>query len=117
MGADRLKKIKDEAKRGWNAAGQRLSNPEQLSFFDNDPLMGRPSFKVLLKKNASASKGDELLLQSVNDNQFITRGPEIVGECDALPGFVKDQLKISGVICIEVIGVGSITDTLEVAPK
>jgi len=117
MGADRLKDKKDQAKRGWDMAGQRLTRPIQLSLFDADPIFGRRSFKIALRDHARAGLGDELLLQTSNDNRFVTRGPEIIGDCPNLPAAVLDTLKVGGVICLEVIGVGAITNTLEVAPK
>jgi hypothetical protein len=117
MGADRLKDIKDNAKRGWNKAGQRLANPPQLSLFDVDPTFAPRSFRIMLKGKVSACVGDELLLQTANDNQFITRGPEIIGECADIPVSILDDLKIGGAICVEVIAVGTLTNTIEVAPK
>jgi hypothetical protein len=49
MGADRLKDKKDQAKRGWDRAGQRLTQPIQLSLFDADPIFGRRSFRIALR--------------------------------------------------------------------
>jgi hypothetical protein len=117
MGADRLKDQKDQAKRGWNKAGERLMQPVQLSLFDASPVLGRRSFKISLRGGAKASVGEELLLQTANDNLFVTRGPDIVGECSNLPASIVDELKVGGVICVEVIGVGEISHTVEVAPK
>jgi hypothetical protein len=117
MGADRLKDIKDNAKRGWNRAGERLFSPSQLSLFDVDPTFARRSFRIMLKETASAHAGEELLLHTANDNQFLTRGPNVIGECSGLPATVIEELKIGGTICVEVIAVGTITNTIEVAPK
>ena len=117
MGADRLKEIKDHAKRGWNKAGQRLLNPIQLSFFDSSPTFGRRSFRVILKQKLEAAIGEELLLHTDNNNQFVTRGPEVLGECPELPASILDELKAGSVVCVEVVGVGTITNTIEVAPK
>jgi hypothetical protein len=117
MGADRLKDKKDQAKRGWDKAGQRLTQPIQLSLFDADPILGRRSFRIALRDHAKAGLGDELLLQLSNDIRFVTRGPEVIGDCPNVPAAVLDTLKVGGVICLEVIGVGAISNTLEVAPK
>ena len=117
MGADRLKDRKDQAKRGWDKAGQRLTQPIQLSLFDADPIFGRRSFRIALRKDAKAGLGDQLLLQTSNDNQFVTRGVEIIGDCPTVPAGILDSLKVGGAICLEVVGVGAITNTLEVAPK
>jgi hypothetical protein len=118
MSADRLKDFKDNAKRGWNKAGERLLNPSQLSLFDVHPTFARRSFRILLKGTASAcAVGDELLLHTANDNQFITRGPNIIAECAQLPASIIEELKVGRTICVEVIGVGTMTDTIEVAPK
>lgn len=65
MGADRLKTIKDQAKRGWNETARRLLHPSQLSLFDLDPTIGGRSFRVLLNDDAQAIVGDELLLHSL----------------------------------------------------
>ncbi|MEA2939890.1 MAG: hypothetical protein QOD09_419 [Bradyrhizobium sp.] len=117
MGADRLKDRKDQAKRGWDKAGQRLTQPIQLSLFDADPIFGRRSFRIALRNNVKAGLGDQLLLQTANDNRFVTRGVEIIGDCPNLPAAVLDTLKVGGAICLEVISVGAISNTLEVAPK
>jgi hypothetical protein len=117
MGADRLKDIKDNAKRGWNMAGERLFSPSQLSLFDVHPTFARRSFRIALKETASACTGEELLLHVANDNQFLTRGPNIIGECSGLPAAIIEELKVGGAICVEVIAVGTITNTIEVAPK
>ncbi|HEX4410231.1 MAG TPA: hypothetical protein VH206_15765 [Xanthobacteraceae bacterium] len=117
MGADRLKKLKDDAKRGWNRAGERLFSPTQLSLFQSDPALANRSFRIMLKSKFAACVGDELLLHRSNDYQFITRGPEVIGECAELPASICDDLKIGGAICVEVISVGTITNTIEVAPK
>jgi hypothetical protein len=118
MGADRLKDIKDNAKRGWNTAGERLLNPSQLSLFDVDPTFERRSFRVMLKKPiGDCAIGDVLLLHTTNDNQFITRGPNIICECSQLPASILEELKVGGAMCVEVIAVGTITDTIEVALK
>jgi hypothetical protein len=117
MGADRLKEIKDAAKRGWNQAGQRLLNPDQLSLFDVDATFAKRSFRLILNGPTAACVGDELLLHTANDNQFVTRGPEILGECSDIPASIVDELKIGGSICVEVIGVGTLANTIEVAPK
>jgi hypothetical protein len=85
MGADRLKDQKDQAKRGWNNAGQRLMQPPQLSLFAADPVLGKRSFKICLCGEAKANVGDELLLQTANDNQFVTRGPQIIGNALIYP--------------------------------
>jgi hypothetical protein len=117
MGADRLKDIKDNAKRGWNTAGQRLLNPAQLSLFDVNPTFAPRAFRILLKRQTSAGVGDELLLHTANDNQFITRGPEVLGECSEVPASILEELKVGGALCLEVISVGTLTNTIEVAPK
>jgi hypothetical protein len=117
MGADRLKDIKDNAKRGWNRAGERLLNPSQLSLFDVDPTFARRSFRVMLKGTVSACVGEELLLHNVNDNQIITRGPNVISECAELLAAIIDELKTGCSLCIEVISVSTITNTIEVAPK
>ena len=117
MGADRLKDIKDNARRGWNRAGLRLLNPSQLSLFEVDPTFARRSFRIMLKNKTAACKGDELLLHTANDNQFITRGPEIIGECTEIPASILEELRIGGALCVEVVSVGTITNTIEVAPK
>lgn len=117
MGADRLKEKKDEAKRGWNRAGLRLMQPLQLSLFDAAPEFDRRSFRIMLRNGATACVGEQLLLQNANDAQMIIRGPEVVGECTNLPAAILDDLKIGGVICLEVVGVGAIGNTLEVSPK
>jgi len=117
MGADRLKEIKDNAERGWNRAGKRLFSPSQLSLFDVEPTFARRSFRLTLKSNAAARVGEELLLHATNDNQFLTRGPTVIGECSEVPAAIFEELKIGRAICVEVIGVGTITNTIEVAPK
>jgi hypothetical protein len=117
MGADRLKGQKDQAERGWNKAGKRLIKPIQMSLFDADPVFGKRSFKIALRENAKAIVGDELLVQTANNNQVVTRGPEIIGDCPNLPASISDAIKVGGAVCVEVIGVGAISNTLEVAPK
>jgi hypothetical protein len=117
MGADRLKKIKDNAKRGWNAAGERLFDPSQASLLDAAPVLAQRSFRISLKGKTPTCVGDELLLHAKNDGQFVTRGPDVIGKCSELPASILEELKIGGVICVEVIGVGTITNTIEVAPK
>jgi hypothetical protein len=117
VGADRLKDIKDNAKRGWNAAGERLFNPPQLSMFDVEPTFARRSFRILLQGPTETCVGDELLLHTANDRQFITRGPNVICECTQLPASIIEELRVGGTLCVEVIGVGTITDTIEVAPK
>jgi hypothetical protein len=117
MGADRLKEIKDNAKRGWNIAGERLFSSSQPSLFDAQPTFAHRSFRIMLKSKIATCVGDELLLHARENNQIITRGPTVIGECSELPASILEELKIGGAICIEVIGVGTITDTIEVAPK
>jgi hypothetical protein len=95
----------------------RAISARPLSLFDADPIFGRRSFKILLRNDAKAGLGDQLLLQTSNDNQFVTRGVEIIGDCPNVPAAVLDTLKVGGAICLEVIGVGAISNTLEVAPK
>jgi hypothetical protein len=117
MGADRLKDIRDNAKRGWNVAAERLLNPAQLSMFDVEPTFARRSFRILLRGPTDASIGDELLLHSVDTCQFITRGPNVIGECSQLPASIVEELDVGGTLCVKVIGIGTITNTIEVAPK
>ncbi len=118
MGADRLKSIKDNAERGWNKAGERLVNPSQLSLFDAHPTFARRSFQISLKsKLAACSIGDELLLHLRDSSLVVTRGPAVVGECKQLPASIADELKVGGVLCIEILKIGTLTDTIEVAPK
>lgn len=117
MGADRLKEIKDQAKRGWNKAGERLFSPSQLSLFDAKPTVARRCFHIMLKSKTAARIGEELLLHKMNNNQFLTRGPNLIGECSELPVAVAEELKVGGTICVEVIGIGTITNTIEVATK
>jgi hypothetical protein len=115
MGADRLKDQKDQAKRGWNKAGMRLTEPEQLSLFNADSVLASRSFRIVLRKKIETDVGDEFLLHG--EGQILTRGPEIIGECASVPASVLDELKIGGAICVEVIGVGVIGNSLEVAQK
>jgi hypothetical protein len=117
IGADRLKDKKDQAKRGWDKAGQRLTQPIQLSLFDADPIFDRRSFRIARRDHAKAGLGDQLLLQTSNDSRFVTRGLEIIGDCPNVPAAVLDRLSVGGVLCLEVISVGAISNTLEVAPK
>jgi len=117
MGADRLKDIKDNAKRGWNRAGDRLLASPQLSLFDVAPTAARRSFRVMLKGNVVANLGEELLLHAIKNTQILTRGPEVIGQCTSLPAAIIDGLKVGSTICVEVVEVGKITNTIEVAPK
>ena len=113
MGQDRLKKIRDQVERGWNRAGRRSNEPK---LFDVAPILVGRAFPVRLKKGARAKIGEELLLQSVNSVQVVTRGPEIVGSCANLPPEIVDALNEPGhIACVEVIGVGETSQTLEVA--
>lgn len=113
MGADRLKKIRDQVERGWNKAGKR---PSQPTLFDVDPIFVGRAFHVRLQKGIRAKLGDELLLQSVDSVQVVTRGPELVGDCPRLPAAIADALNQPGrVACVQVIGVGENSNTLEVA--
>jgi hypothetical protein len=93
------------------------TQPIQLSLFDADPILVSRSFRIALRDNAQASVGDELLLQVSDNDQFVTRGMEVIGDCPSLPDAILDTLKVGGAICLEVIGVGTISNTLEVAPK
>jgi hypothetical protein len=117
MGADRLKQVKDQAKRGWDKAGLRLIEPIQLSLFDTNPILFPRSFKITLRENAKASLGDVLILQVEENDRFVTRGFETVGDCPNVPTGILDSLKVGGAICLEVIGIGTVTNTVEVAPK
>jgi hypothetical protein len=118
MGADRLKEIKDNAKRGWNKASERLLNSPQLSLFDVYPTFARRSFRLSLKGSAgSCAVGEELLLHTGGVNQFLTKGPNVIAECSEVPASITEQLQVGGTICVEVIGVGVITNSIEVSPK
>lgn len=117
MGADRLKDKKDNAKRGWNRAGERLLDSSEPTLFSTEATFARSSFRIMLSPNCGANVGDELLLHRMNESHIITRGPETIGECSELPSDLAEELRQCGTVCVEVIEVGAITNSIEVAPK
>jgi hypothetical protein len=117
MGADRLKNIKDNATRGWNRAGERLLNPPQLSLFDVHPTFAPPSFRIMLKEETTVCAGDQYVLHAAEGRQVLTHGPRVIAECSDLPTGIVERLKTAGTICVEVIGVGKLSNSIEVAPK
>jgi len=115
MGQDRLKEQKDRAKRGWNEAADRFAQP---SLFDRDAILAGRTFPAALRNGNSCAIGEKLLLHFTDDGPVVTQGPAVIADCKNLPAEIAEALKQnSRVICVEVVNINPLSETLEVTPK
>jgi hypothetical protein len=115
MGADKQKTWRDRAKRGWDAAGNRLCEP---GLFDTPPVFEGRTFVTALRQGSSARVGDLLLLQELEGKHVVTFGPATVGDCKSLPAEILQSLVSSPEpVCVEVVNINPLSNTLEVAAK
>jgi hypothetical protein len=111
MGQFRLKAIKDQAKRGWNKAGDRLAEP---TLFDKQPEFVSRTFLASLRNGVSACVGDKLLLQASDE---LTRGPLPIAYCKNPPAEIVERRRNGGALCVEVVGVNPLSNTIEITSK
>jgi hypothetical protein len=110
MGADRLKKINDAAKRYWRETRRRMSEPTLFSQLTDV----QTRFGASVRPGYAPAVGEKLLLQLVGEHSVLTQGPSIVADCGDLPKEIIEGRDLSAIpLCVEIVEINPLSSTVD----